>query len=168
MLKVYDAGPSVFAPNARRLAQEKKIIAGNRNIDLLNPLDAVFTDAKEIYRANIAQIHAANVVIADLSDFRGTEPDAGTVWEFAYSFGLGKLVYGYSKDFKETYMKRMERVNYQKVDFMSRPRADVNGWLIEDFKLPCNLMLAFSGCIVVGDFNDVLNKLAEDFPEQVS
>jgi nucleoside 2-deoxyribosyltransferase len=168
MLKVYDAGPGVFAPNARRQAQERKLIAANRNIDLLHPLDAILIDAQEIYQANLAQIHAANVIIADLSDFRGTEPDSGTVWEYAYAFGLGKKVYGYSKGFEKTYMKRMQANNNILVQSDSRPLVDHKGWIIEDFKLPVNLMLAFSGTLVIGDFNDMLNKLAQDFPDHIS
>lgn len=45
--------------------------------------------------ANIARLDSADGVIANLRDFRGTEPDAGTVFEVGYAHARGIPVIGY-------------------------------------------------------------------------
>ena len=38
--------------------------------------------------------------MANLNDFRGNEPDSGTVWEVAYAIGTGKKVVAYMTNTK--------------------------------------------------------------------
>lgn len=43
-------------------------------------------------RQNIRHIEAADIVMANVQDFRGHEPDSGTVFEIGYAIGRGKAV----------------------------------------------------------------------------
>ncbi|MNR39668.1 Nucleoside 2-deoxyribosyltransferase [compost metagenome] len=74
-------------------------------------------------------------MVANLRDFRGFEPDSGTVWEVSYALARGKPVVGYCPT---------------TATIVQRVQASPHGRLfdaqcaVEDFGLPLNLMLAHS------------------------
>ena len=162
MQKIYIAGPDVF--------EKDSIAIGKRLVDLcaeygykgLYPLDNVVdfsqdkhTIAEDIFQANIKMIQEADIVIANLNQFRGKEPDSGTVWECGYAYGLGKKVYGYmesTQNYIDTF-RDDERVADGE-DFV-----DLQGRLIEDFSHPVNLMLASSIQLIEGNFESVLQTI---------
>lgn len=162
MQKIYIAGPDVF--------EKDSIAIGKRLVDLcaeygykgLYPLDNVVdfsqdkhTIAEDIFQANIKMIQEADIVIANLNQFRGKEPDSGTVWECGYAYGLGKKVYGYmesTQNYIDTF-RDDERVADGE-DFV-----DLQGRLIEDFSHPVNLMLASSMQLIEGNFESVLQTI---------
>ncbi len=49
-----------------------------------------------IFRADIAMMEACDVIIANLTPFRGPSADAGTLTEIGWFLGRGKPVFGYS------------------------------------------------------------------------
>lgn len=142
-MRIYLAGPDVFFPDAAKLAERKKARVLAAGHEPLFPLDAVLdvdfeNDPKPgigeaIFLSNQEMIMAADVVLANLTPFRGPSADAGTVWEAGYAFGLGKAVIGYSN---------------VAAAFAARSRAHVarepDGLDVEDFELPSdNLMIHF-------------------------
>ena|GEM_PF-1283416 len=131
-IHVYIAGPDVFYPDARAIADEVRATARRYGITALIPIDndlqieekAVLSLA--IFQANLAMIQRADAVIANISPFRGPSADAGTVWEIGYAYALGKKVYAFTND-RRKYQDRI-------------PQPD--GMMIEDFGNIDNLMIA--------------------------
>jgi nucleoside 2-deoxyribosyltransferase len=105
-----------------------------------------------ICAANIALIESCDALVADLSPFRGPSADVGTVWEFAYAQGLGKVVAAYSSDGRE-YKTRVS------------PKLAGDD-TIEDFGMRDNLMLegslAANGSCLHASFGEAVLALAED------
>lgn len=130
--KAYIAGPDVFYPDAADLANKARLVAARHDIDALIPIDNEIKDKQgaelsaAIFKANVKMINEADIVIANLSPFRGPSADAGTVWEVGYAFAQGKKIFAFSDDMRE----------YK--DRVGKP----DGMLIEDFGSQDNLMIA--------------------------
>ncbi len=128
MLTIYLAGPEVFHPEARAIGAAKQALCAAYGCHGLFPLEeneAATDDATAIYRRNLARMHAADAVIANLTPFRGPSADPGTVYELGWMIGHGKHALGYSNDAR---------------DLAARVAPD--GLAVEDFRLCDNLMLA--------------------------
>ena len=139
MTTVYLAGPGVFRPDALQFGAQLKEYCALNGLTGLFPLDqAAPTDlagdalSKWIFNANCALIRRADVVLADVSAFRSTsEPDSGTAFEIGFAYALGKPVYLWLPDVP---------ANSGIVDRVGGA-VDENGWQVEDFGAPLNLML---------------------------
>ena len=81
-------------------------------------------------------------MIANLNPFRGQEPDSGTCFEVGYAFAKGKPVFAYVADARAMREKLGER--------------DADGFSVENFGLPLNLMLSSAATVVEGGFADAL------------
>ena len=138
MKKIYLAGFDVFAPDAVQRGAKMKMMCANTRSSVLYPFDNEANTAQEIFAGNCGLIDSADIVIANLNPFRGAEPDSGTCFEVGYAIAKGKTVYGYVSDARSLREKLGER--------------DENGFSVENFGLPLNLMLACSARIVEGDF----------------
>lgn len=144
--KVYLAGPDVFEQDAIQRGQEYVKAAERRNLIGLYPLDNEISQDHErpdyeIYRLNKELLDAADYVVANLSDFRGYEPDSGTVWEVAYAIAKNKIVIGYI-DNNDSILNRIQKQEsvYQK----GSEYLDKQGRYIENFGNQLNLMLQHS------------------------
>lgn len=137
---VYLAGPEVFYPDAREHGRRMQAVCRAAGCVGLFPLDAEIPASPQgqslaIYQANRQLIDQADAVVANLRDFRGFEPDSGTVWEVSYALARGKPVVGYCPT-AATILERLQ--------------ASAHGRLfdadcaVENFGLPLNLMLAHS------------------------
>ena len=100
-----------------------------------------------IYRANVGLIERADCVLANLEPFRGSEPDSGTAFEVGYALALGKPVYAYLSD-AGAYTERLARLAPEWLG--EHPGEDRDGWQLEGFGLPLNLMLAVPSRLVAG------------------
>lgn len=138
MKKIYLAGFDVFAPDAIQRGAKMKMMCAEKGFIGLYPFDNEADTAQEIFAGNCGLIDSADIVIANLNSFRGEEPDSGTCFEVGYAVAKGKTVYGYVSDARSLRKKLGEQ--------------DENGFSVEDFGLPLNLMLACSARIVEGDF----------------
>jgi nucleoside 2-deoxyribosyltransferase len=143
--RVYLAGPDVFYPDARARGAAMIEICRQHGFEALYPLDAELDEniqpvSLAIYQANRALIDQADAVVANLRDWRGHEPDSGTVWEVAYALAQGKPVIGYLPS-NETLRERCAAI--------APNGTDTHGCQVEDFGLPLNLMLAHSLTVVV-------------------
>ncbi|MCD7098507.1 nucleoside 2-deoxyribosyltransferase [Stenotrophomonas sp. MMGLT7] len=165
---LYLAGPDVFHPDAVAHGRRLKALCAEFGFDGLFPLDAQVDDqpidhpgerAAWIYRADIGLLDRADAVLANLDFFRGAEPDSGTCFELGYAVAKGKPVYGYVPE-SGTWAERIRRRHPQ---LAGRDAAvDADGWELEEFGLPLNLMLAVPATIVVGGPREALQRLRAD------
>nr|WP_248324237.1 MULTISPECIES: nucleoside 2-deoxyribosyltransferase [unclassified Caballeronia] len=150
--RIYLAGFDVFRQDAKEHGEHLKQLCRDRGFVGLYPLDGQLPSslqgqdaAQWIYQANVDLIRSADVVMANLDDFRGPgEPDSGTAFEVGFAAALAKPVWGYRSN-AVTLAKRVEATSVSSAGGVCRA-----GYLIEDFGLTVNLMLACSAQIVVG------------------
>lgn len=148
MKKIYLAGFDVFAPDAVQRGADMKRLCAEQGFAGLYPFDNEAEGASAIFWGNCGLIDEADMVIANLNPFRGDEADSGTCFEVGYAFAKGKPVYGYLSD---------GRTMREKLGV-----CDPNGFSVEDFGLPLNLMLASAATIVEGTFADALARCAAE------
>ncbi|KWT98059.1 MULTISPECIES: nucleoside 2-deoxyribosyltransferase [unclassified Variovorax] len=101
---VYLAGPDVFFPERAEIFKALKAHCEQLGMVALVPSDGGLPDgfggtedeiAQRIYDANIELIQRADGIAANLVNFRGTEPDSGTVYEVGFAVALKKPVVAY-------------------------------------------------------------------------
>ena len=101
MLTAYLAGPDVFLPDPRAHAARKIAICARHGLIGRTPLnediarapglsDQAF--AREIFRKDLAMMERCDIVIANLTPFRGTSADSGTLVELGWFLGRGKPI----------------------------------------------------------------------------
>lgn len=129
---VYLAGPDIFFPDAIEIGARKKALCRQYGIEGLYPLDEPLPTrptraetAMAIYQADLAMMHRADAVIANLTPFRGPSADPGTVFELAWMLAHAKPSFGYSTDPRSLHA-----------------RTPPDGTTVEDFDQPENLMIA--------------------------
>lgn len=147
-LKIYLAGPEVFLSDADEIGKRKKKLCaaygfeGIFPADLdpalknMNPKDAAFV----ISRKNEDSIRKCDVLIANITPFRGPSADVGTAFEMGFARGLGKIVCAYtniSVPLAERTAKSTSRVGSDAKGIF----RDENDMAIEQFGLVDNLML---------------------------
>ena len=173
-LKIYCAGGDVFLPEQKRQAvfdtmkqQAAALSEGRLKVELLIPIDneialepaanaaAKRRNALAIRRANEAMIRSCDAVIANLSPFRGHEPDCGTAYECGYAAALGKTVLVYTDNAADQTDK------YRSFDFNQSASDGRFAYTeIEDFALPFNLMMYDDAAPIFDSFAAALNYLA--------
>jgi nucleoside 2-deoxyribosyltransferase len=144
-MRIYLAGPDVFFPDPQARAADLKAVCaryGAVGVSPLDPLDAEPAEwahqpeAHRIALRNEAHIKGCDVLIANLTPFRGASADVGTVFELGFMRALGRRVYGWSNDLRPF----AERVRF--IEGLGRDaRTDMEGLVIEDFGLVDNLMI---------------------------
>lgn len=147
MKKVYLAGWEVFRPDATETGIKLKELCKKYGFTGLYPLDNECETAEDIYKGNIGLINQADYVIANVNTFRGFEPDSGTCFEIGYATALGKPVAAYTTETRP----------------MIEWVKDENGFVVEDFGFPVNLMIAVGADIVTGTAEDALKFLKENY-----
>jgi nucleoside 2-deoxyribosyltransferase len=137
-MKVYLAGPDVFFREPSDVADKKRDACRKFGFHPLHPLDnSDAGGARAIYRSNVALLHRADLVIANLTPFRGVSADAGTVFEVGYAAARGLRVYGYSNDGRPLARRVAPALSRRGVELLAP-----DGMLVEDFGLGENLMVA--------------------------
>jgi len=154
-LKLYLAGPDVFAPDAGRRFESMRRACREAGCTPLTPADADFPAgltgrelAAWIKEANRQLIDAADAVIANISPFRGPNMDPGTAWEIGYAEAKGLPVFLWSEEPK-LLEERTAGIGGR----------DPDGWLIENFGLAENLMIAINPNGVAPSFEGALRRL---------
>lgn len=148
--KAYLAGPDVFLPNAADQAAAKValcvaygltgIAPFNPALDLALPPGALW---RRIYEDDLRMMRDCDIIIANLTPFRGTSADAGTLVELGWFLGAGKPAYGYSNS-AMGFADRTRTLTALVPD----PLADI---VVEDFGLADNLMIegALQGGVIL-------------------
>jgi nucleoside 2-deoxyribosyltransferase len=151
--RVYLAGPEVFLRNAKEVGEHKKALCKKYGLEGVFPLDnEVDTKGKSpretglcISGINEDLIKTCDVVIANLTPFRGPSADVGTAYEMGFAHALGKKVFAYTNvaaPFTERTTKALRGQVNRGDDGKLR---DALGMFIEEVDLTDNLML--DGCI---------------------
>jgi len=159
MQKIYIAGPEVFLPNAVEIGEALKKCCRDYGFLGNFPLDNVIEGSSpseiafKIREANQKMIQTCDIVIANLSPFRGPEPDSGTIWEVGFAEGLGKKVLAYSND------RRSLKERTQAMLRLGDQTVDDQGMHLEDFGLSHNLMFAHK--IIASTFEGCLQSIAK-------
>ena len=165
---VYIAGPECFQPNGKELAEKAIRLCEEYGFEGLSPvvghpsLPAIdFSQgkkaaAKQIFYKNISLINMCDLVIANLNNFRGWEPDGGTCFELGYAYTQDKKLYAFMDDKRPCYEKYVGNIHFDGVFW-----RDDNGAFFESGC--CNLMMNAPATVVEGTFEDALKKAKEDF-----
>ena len=142
-MNIYLAGPDVFLPDAVEMGLRKVEICRRYGVTGLYPLDNLVDRTASdvsllIYKANEAMMDRCDVIIANLTPFRGPGADAGTVYELGYMAARGKFCLGYAND-PALYADRVPR--FTKVEQRDGRLVDAEGLTVEDFGHRDNLMM---------------------------
>jgi nucleoside 2-deoxyribosyltransferase len=145
-LRIYLAGPEVFLPDAIAAGARKRELCASYGFEGVYPLDSALDlsgltkteGARRISLANEALIEACDLLIANMTPFRGVSMDVGTAFEVGYMRALRRPVLGYSNtplDLRER--SEMGRAGGVRLPF----DADAPDVEVEDFGLAENLMI---------------------------
>ena len=151
--RVYLAGPEVFLVNAKEVGKQKKALCRKYGFEGVFPLDnEVDINDKTpremglcISALNENLIKSCDIVIANLTPFRGPSADVGTAYEIGFAHALGKMVFAYTNvaaPFTERTVKALISQVKRSEDGKLR---DAFGMFVEEVNLTDNLML--DGCI---------------------
>ena len=155
--RIYLAGPEVFHPEARAIGEAKARLCAAAGFEGIFPLDASLDltglgkaeQAARIYRADVDIMQRCDVMIGNLTPFRGVSMDSGTAFEAGFMRALGRPVLGYSN----TAHDYRARADLYRAASRTWPDADGPDLMVEDFELTENLMIEIaireSGFVVV-------------------
>ncbi len=164
MITAYLAGPDVFLPNAVEHARRKIEICAKYGITGLAPLNQDTEPSSDpntniewidIFYKDIDMMEASDIIIANLTPFRGASADAGTLVEIGWFLGRGKPIFGYSNS-----ARMFDQRSREQTSIIPDP---IRGISVEGFDLPDNLMIA--GAVLKGGGNRItLPELGQDEP----
>ena len=147
-MKAYLAGPDVFRADVAEIAARRKALCASYGVEALHPFDqaldglATHELAGAIFRANIAMMRAADVVIAELTPFRSPSADPGTAFELGFAFAAGTPVYGFSEAPNPLFERTIGEASRENLETLPDGRLlHADGLVVEDFGLADNLML---------------------------
>lgn len=169
-LVVYIAGPECFMPDGTERAKRAIELCEKYGFDWLSPVISKPDDeaidfskgkraaASQIFKRNINYINNCDIVIANVNNFRGWEPDGGTCFEIGYAWTQGKKVYGFMDDTRPCYEK-----------YIGSIYNDGSYWRDEKgafFESGCmNLMITGHATVVEGTFETALLRAKKDMEE---
>lgn len=141
--RIYLAGPDVFLPDPLSAAAAKKTICDDHGFVGVFPLDKALDlqglspreAGLRIFDANEELMRGCDLVIANMTPFRGPSMDVGTAYEMGFMRALGRPVLGYSND------GRLFVERTRAWAGISQGSTDADGLSIEDFDMAENLML---------------------------
>jgi nucleoside 2-deoxyribosyltransferase len=149
MVTVYLAGPDVFLPNATAHALAKVAICERYGLKGQPPLNEDIASLAQmheseaglaIFRKDVAMMEAADIIIANLTPFRGASADSGTLVELGWFLGRGRPIFGYSNI--ATPFRERSRTHLAAIP---DPLPEIT---VEHFGLPDNLMIP--GAVLAG------------------
>jgi nucleoside 2-deoxyribosyltransferase len=151
---VYLAGPDVFAANSAELGAAKKEICEQHGFEGLYPGDvptAVVDSANalSLFEHLVEMLERADLIIANMTPFRGVSMDVGTAVEIGYMHARGRPVFGYTNVTSDY----AERVGIQAQMNANHDLIGPDGMVVEPFGFVDNLMcvapVLLSGSTVV-------------------
>ena len=173
MPKAYLAGTEIFYPDTKETQEryhqlcEKYGFIGYYPEDL--PPDDEFKEYErkddsvhefelKLFTHDLNHIKRSDIIIANLNDYRGNEPDSGTAVECGLAWGLGHRCFAFIDDARPM-KERFKGVTKVREDGTV---TDKNGVKLEDFDGPLNLMFS-DFTVFEGDFENALKNIREIF-----
>ena len=138
-MKAFLAGPDVFLPNAAANAAAKIAICARYGIQGIAPLDDESEKLPQdhawrlIYRKDIEMMRECDIIIANLTPFRGASADSGTLIELGWFLGQNKPVFGYSNS--------AELFHARSLAYLAAIPDPISNMTVEGFGLADNLMI---------------------------
>jgi nucleoside 2-deoxyribosyltransferase len=151
-LRAYLAGPDIFLSEAAQLTERKKAICARHGLIGISPLDplpgepadwAALPEWRRIALRNEAHIRSCDLMLANLTPFRGPSADVGTVYEVAFMRSLSRPVFAYATTAAGFTRRTLDFATGQGgvVAAPDGSLRDAQGMLIEHFGLFDNLMI---------------------------
>lgn len=149
--KAYLAGTEIFYPNSAETQQRYHQLCEKYGIIGIYPADQAPEDEfleytpkdnslpeteMSFFTHDVNHIRRTDIIIANLNDYRGNEPDSGTAVECGIAWGLGHRCFAFLEDARPM-KQRFKGVT--KTDQQGR-LCDKDGAHLEDFDMPLNLM----------------------------
>ncbi|MBQ3009360.1 MAG: nucleoside 2-deoxyribosyltransferase [Oscillospiraceae bacterium] len=177
MPKAYLAGTEIFYPDSEETQEKYHKLCEKYGIIGFYPSDVAPEDEFSEYEKKDDSLHEmefqlfthdlnhikrTDIIIANLNDYRGNEPDSGTAVECGIAYGYGHRCFAFIDDtrpMKERF-KGVKKINEDGVV------TDKNGASIEDFDMPLNLMFS-DFTVFEGDFEDALRGVREIFNREL-
>lgn len=162
-LKVYLAGPEVFLANAQEILNAKAELARQAGFVPLSPgdLDIPPAPTKKGLGLSISEIDEqmmleADIIIANLTPFRGLAADVGTAFELGFMCGQGKHAFAYTNVAADHGARIHTYYDGAIVADAEGRHRGPDGLAVEDFDMIDNLMLhggveRRDGAVVVHD-----------------
>jgi nucleoside 2-deoxyribosyltransferase len=165
-LRVYLAGPDVFLRNAVEMGVRKKALCTKYGFEGTFPIDTELNikglSLREagfcISASNEALIKSCDLIIANITPFRGPSADVGTAFEMGFARAIGLPVFAYS-NVSLPFVERTKRFLKLEAKDIEGKFRDSHDMAIEEWGFTDNLML--DGCIQGSGGKLVL----EDAPE---
>ena len=165
--RIYVAGPICFFPRGGEIWQSRRREAQYYGFTVTLPNDNKRPQAKSpepgAYLTLIIcrdSINRSTGIIADLENFRGGEPDGGTIDEIGLAYGHDCKCYAFTRD------KRPLGVRYNAGTFIPGGIADYKGRKLPHIKLPYGVCVMGACKVVEGTFSDALKAYMYDLEEE--
>ena len=116
----------------------------------------------QLFTHDLNQIKRTDIIIANLNDYRGNEPDSGTAVECGIAWGYGHRCFAFIDDARPM-KERFKGVKKVKEDGTV---TDKDGANLEDFDRPLNLMFC-EFTIFEGGLEEALKGIRKIFNEEL-
>ena len=116
----------------------------------------------QLFTHDLNQIKRTDIIIANLNDYRGNEPDSGTAVECGIAWGYGHRCFAFIDDARPM-KERFKGVKKVKEDGTA---TDKDGANLEDFDSPLNLMFC-EFTIFEGGLEEALKGIRKIFNEEL-
>lgn len=148
--RIYLAGPEVFLREPRAQGQRKKEICARYGFVGAFPMDTKLTlanppgpkDGWIVSQADEEMMRGCDLIVANMTPFRGPSMDVGTAFEMGFMRALGRPVFGYT-NVAANYFDRVREFFGNKIGVRPDGRVleDADGNMLEHFDMADNAMM---------------------------
>lgn len=167
---IYLAGPERYDSDCLSQYDRMKSLCRERGLEAIVPTDPIpgstaeesddsYVNAYQVFLRQQQHVRDCDILLANLNDFHGWEPDSDTSFECGMAYQLGKALYGYMADTRPM----IDRIPNLGPAFDYRDACGCNA---ENFNYPINLMFSSSTPIWEGSFEAALDRTVEDLRQK--
>ena len=147
-MRVYLAGPEVFLPDARAVLDRKAALAQAHGFTPVQPGDLGVPPADTPHALGLAisavdeeMMLGSDLIIANMTPFRGLSADVGTAFEIGFMCALGRPAFAYTNVAAGYFERVVERCGHPVARAPDGHVRDPDGMMVEDCAMADNLML---------------------------